>query len=307
MFIILIADISEWTINAVIEGFADDITASCIENNITNTISALENEASNILKFMASNQLIANDSKTALVIFGKKTGDETTCTVKVGSAKIVEKTSIKLLGLEISNDLKWKKHAEQLNNCLNYKLYMFKHIRDLLPDRVIPSISNALIISNIRYGLPVFLRPRLSDADPLSSISNRLQISHNNMTRAWLKVRRSDKTNMKNARTDLGIMSVNQMAVLSILSETKKIISYNTIPWIKTIICNHGTSNINTRASTSHKLRSLHSKSGKNNGGFINQATMLWNSIPMELRDPLCSDSVFKRKAKKWIISSNIP
>ena len=127
------------------------------------------------------------------------------------------------------------------------------------------------------------------------------------MTRTWLKVKLSDKVNMAKARTNLGFMSVNQMAVFSILSETRKILVNDTIPWIKTILTSYGTTEITTRAKSTNKLRSQSSNSQKNANGFIHQASLLWNMIPSELRDPSCSDVAFKRNLKRWIQASNIP
>jgi len=87
----------------------------------------------------------------------------------------------------------------------------------------------------------------------------------------------------------------------------KKILDSNTIPWIKDILMERGTTSITTRSNTSNKLRSSQSKSQKNINGFINQAARLRNSIPEHLRVPTCSYSTFKRNVKKWLLASNIP
>ena len=306
-FIILLADISDWTINALIEGFADDISATVIEDSTNKVISNLEKDATNILKFMASNKLIANDSKTMFILFGKKPHDNTKYSLSVGNSIIMEQPTIKLLGLNISNDLKWNNHLDQTLNTLNHRMFLFRHVRKFLPDHVIHIVSDALITSHIRYVLPLFTHPRISEHSSQSSISNKLQVVQNQMTRTWLKVKLSDKVNMAKARTNLGFMSVNQMAVFSILSETRKILVNDTIPWIKTILTSYGTTEITTRAKSTNKLRSQSSNSQKNANGFIHQASLLWNMIPSELRDPSCSDVAFKRNLKRWIQASNIP
>jgi len=306
-FIILIADINEWTTCAIIAGFADDISATVVEKDLSKVLPSLEKDATNILKFMASNELIANDSKTAFILFGKRQEDKTPIKLNIGNAEIMEQTSLKLLGLTFSNDLKWNEHTEHTLNTLNHRLYLFKHARSKLPDSIIPSVANALITSHIRYALPILVTPRLSDQDPRSSISNSLQVAQNHMTRSWIQVKKIDKVNMKSARSSLGILSVNQLAIHSIITETRKILIDNTIPWIKNILTERGTTKMNTRAATSNKIRSQPSKTEKNLKGFIHQAFKLWNALPKELRDLSQPSQAFNQKVKKWLLSSDIP
>jgi len=303
----LIADISEWASIALIEGFADDISATIIDDSPQKVIAKLEKASTNILKFMASNTLVANDSKTSFILFGSGTTGTPHTHIKVGNAMIKEQSTIKLLGLTITNDLKWTEHTEQVLNQMNHRLFLFKHIRDLLPEHTIPTVADALVTSHIRYAMQLFVTPRLSIYEPQTSISKKFQIVQNNVTRAWIKAKRIDKKNMKIARSDLRILSINQIAICSVLAETKKILDSNTIPWIKDILMERGTTSITTRSNTSNKLRSSQSNSQKNINGFINQAARLWNSIPEHLRVPTCTYSTFKRNVKKWLLSSNIP
>ena len=51
-FIILLADISEWTEFAILEGFADDMSITVTDDTIPNTIIQLEQDAMHILQFM---------------------------------------------------------------------------------------------------------------------------------------------------------------------------------------------------------------------------------------------------------------
>ena len=72
LFIILIADIDEWTQYAIMVGFADDNSATIIDDTIPGMTEKIESDAKNILEFMASNKLMANESKMTLMIFGRK-------------------------------------------------------------------------------------------------------------------------------------------------------------------------------------------------------------------------------------------
>jgi len=293
-------------ISATIEGFADDISATVVDDTPTLVLQTLQKDATNVLKFMASNRLIANDKKTTFILFGNRSSGTPNLSLIVGNSKIEEQSSIKLLGLNISNDLKWNIHVNHMLTTLHHRIYLFNHIRDILPNHIIPTVSNALVMSHFRYVLPIFVHPRLSEHDPLPTNTNRLQIAQNQMTRSWLQVKRSDKVNMRKARSELGLMSVNQLAVFTILTETRKILINDTIPWMKAIMTERGSSSITTRSNTSNKLRSQQSQTQKHVDGFIHQAATLWNSIPSDCRDLSCSDSLFKRTIKNWI-TTNLP
>ena len=56
----------------------------------------LEEDAVGVLKFMASNGLLANPTKTTLMVINNKNKDEPTLEVKVGEALIKQEKSAKL-------------------------------------------------------------------------------------------------------------------------------------------------------------------------------------------------------------------
>ncbi len=71
----------------------------------------LEEDATNILEFMASNGLVANPTKTVFMMLNnKKTENEGTRKITVGDHQIQESKSTKLLGMQIDNDQKWRSH-----------------------------------------------------------------------------------------------------------------------------------------------------------------------------------------------------
>ena len=301
-FIILLADISEWTEFAILEGFADDMSITVTDDTIPNTIIQLEQDAVHILQFMASNLLIANESKTTLIFFGKKPSEHhSKLKITVGKSTIEEQDSIKLLGLNISQDLKWDLHVNHLITTLNHRLYLFRHVRNLLPKCFIPMVADALVMSHTRYAIHLFTCPRLQVTDAYSTLTNKLQIAQNKMIRAWIKVKKSDMANMETARKELGILSINQTAVYTIISETRKILKYNTIPWIRQIFLKRGPTAIQTRSQSSNEIRPLAYKTEKGIRGFIHQAARSWNTLTNGLKDISSNDETFKKNLKTWI------
>ena len=72
-------------------------------------IENLEEDATNILQFMASNGLVANSSKTEFMLLNNK--EKTAIRkVKVRLSEILETESAKLLGITMDIDQDWTGH-----------------------------------------------------------------------------------------------------------------------------------------------------------------------------------------------------
>ena len=72
-------------------------------------MTSLEEDAANILPFMASNGLVANPSKTEFMLLNKNNKEKTTSgQTRLGSAEIEEVQNTKLLGIMMDNDQKRK-------------------------------------------------------------------------------------------------------------------------------------------------------------------------------------------------------
>ena len=300
-FIILLADIDEWTQYAIIAGFADDNCATVTGDSTSEISNKLESDAHGILKFMASNKLLANDSKTTLMIFGKRRNLEPV-KIRVGHAEIMEQETQKILGITISNDLKWNTHVQILKSKLLQRLYLIRHLRSLLPQHSLKLISDGLFNSQIRYGIPLFLRPRLNASDPTNSHLHELQVIHNEMVRSVAGVNRRDKVNMGKLRKTHKIMSINQMICQATAIETHKIIHHDSVPSLKSIFTERGSSSITTRARTMSLLKTPLRRT-RVAEGFAIHASKLFNLLPTDLRQCQAT-STFKHKLRTWIFEN---
>ena len=91
----------------------------------------LEEDAKNILQFMASNGLVANPSKTEYMVINSRNKGETTNKIKVGPAEIEQVSSAKLLGITMDEDQKWTSHfwgKKGLLQALNQRLFAIGRI-----------------------------------------------------------------------------------------------------------------------------------------------------------------------------------
>ena len=66
------ADMELWLENSSFFNFADDTTTDCKGDRIEEIKDKLEGDAKNVLAFMASNELIANETKTEFLLLNEK-------------------------------------------------------------------------------------------------------------------------------------------------------------------------------------------------------------------------------------------
>ena len=72
LYIIYVADLQLWLKYAMITTYADDTSSSVSHKLLSKVKSMLEEDALNVLKFMVSNGLVANASKTAFLLLNLK-------------------------------------------------------------------------------------------------------------------------------------------------------------------------------------------------------------------------------------------
>ena len=90
IFTLYTADMEMWLKNSKLTNFADDTETHCSSKSKIEVKSFLEEDAIiSILKFMASNGLVANQMKTKLLILNEKNKEESVLQkIKVGNAHI---------------------------------------------------------------------------------------------------------------------------------------------------------------------------------------------------------------------------
>ena len=88
LYILYVADLQLWLKHSKVITYADDTKTSVSHRLLAKIIEMLEEDALNVLKFMASNGLVANPNKTAFMILNLKQEAEMNSTsIKIGSEK----------------------------------------------------------------------------------------------------------------------------------------------------------------------------------------------------------------------------
>lgn len=272
IFTIYMADVELWMEFADVFGYADDTTTLISDIDEEVVIKKMQKESQNVLNFMNSNGLVANPDKTGLLFFRARPPHLKSVTLKVGGSVVTEAKEEKLLGVIIENDFKWTSHINNLQSCLNQRVALLRRLKQWLPKSSLSQVAQGLILSKIRYGLPVFGQVRLDETVPLSGHCRSLQTTINNLMRIIANKKLSDKMSIRDLHALTGLPSLNQMVIQATLMETWKMIQNEDNVFQKTV----GT----TRAASAGDL-----KMPKQNKGFVFNGTRIWNKTPTDLRN----------------------
>ena len=110
LFIILMADLKLWTENSSLSNFADDTQSIIKSDSRENLLEITSKEASNVVKFFASN----NAEKAAALYNGNGKG-ECIKIKNIGSEIIQSSFSEKLLGPHQNSNFGWSTHIEKIS------------------------------------------------------------------------------------------------------------------------------------------------------------------------------------------------
>ena len=289
IFIILISDIELWT-DAAICGYADDTSCTNSDECLEKLREKCEKSVNSLLTYMAANKLSANDDKTHILVIRKDKKHPEKLSFKAGNSTIVEKSSEKLLGMTVSNDLKWSEHLSKLEGYLRQRLYTLRRIEQQIPLSLLKRVADGIFMSKLRYGIAIMWPVRLKESDPEPSVIKGVKVVFNDMLRLLNGVARKDKISIKSMLSKLGWLSINQLvAEVRLVEVWKALNTKNSLSGLFEKV--EGT----TRAAQNNKIKVLKNSQLRENS-FVYPTVKLWNSAPISVTQ---ADS--ESKAKKGI------
>ena len=125
--------------------FADDNTLYVCDPCIDNILLRLNNEIINTLNWFSINSMVANPDKFQLMFLGLN-NNLNKLSIKIGIEFICESKEVKLLGVTIDNDLKFKSHIRNLCAKANNKTCVLRRIRSQLSLNKAKLILNSFVI-----------------------------------------------------------------------------------------------------------------------------------------------------------------
>ena len=145
----------------------------------------MEEDADIVLRYMASNGLVANASKTSFIMLNYKKS-EPQLSLKIGGETVTREKTATLLGIKFDDDQHWESQIfgkGGVLSALNSRLYIIRRLKSHLSMKSIIKVVDGLFTSKIRYGLQLYGKVRLGQEDPKCEIFKKIQEVQNNMLR----------------------------------------------------------------------------------------------------------------------------
>ena len=231
IFTIYTADMEQWLSTSKLFNFADDTTTDNRGNNKEEIRTRLEEDAQNVLEFMASNGLVANQAKTEFLLLNEKKSDLTPLTeIKVGNITVHRTAHTRLLGVQIDDNQGWDTHVNRLISALNQRLFIIRRIAQHLPrDRLI-NVVHCLWVSKLRYRLQLCTTVQLNSQEQKTKTMKSLQLTQNRLLRVLNQTKLADKGSIESMLNKFKLLSVNQLAAEIKLIEVWKSINDDKCP-----------------------------------------------------------------------------
>ena len=295
LFLMYVQDLPSWVKGGHIQGYADDTMHFTSAKTQEDVIRELENGANEILSYFASNELVANPTKTAFLFFRPSKVIEAELSIKVGTAVIHESASERVLGIQVQRNLEWEDHITKVISKVNYGLSVLRQLQGVLRRGAMKVFAEGTVMSHLRYGISVYLSGniKLSPSDTTSKHLSRLQVKQNDAMRLVLNKKRKDLTPRETLLKEFNTKSVNQIAAEAVIMEMFRAFSYNV-----DAICDGFVRDKGSRRSNMFRTSS-------DPTSFISMAARLWNGMNNEFRNLNLKPSAAKREAAK--VASSLP
>lgn len=298
LFLIYINDICNLDTRGKIISFADDTVILFNEKDWINTYKEAEHGLGLLQNWLKRNCLTLNVNKTKYLTFSKTARGQPSedFNLKLHSCQgiyqknqglsclcptIAHSKSIKYLGIEIDDNLRWNSHIDVITKKLTRYIYFFRNIRNILNINDIKKVYYALCQSQIEYGITGW-------GSALSTHTERLNIAQKGVLKTILKV--PLRTPTEEIFKNFNVYNVQKLYSKNILFKLKKNISeYST--------AQHKYS---TRAKSENILitPSLNTSFGQRNNKF--HAIKLYNALPNQTKK-INEMNIFKTKVKTWL------
>ena len=303
VFVTFVSDLQDWLQFSTAPTYADDTTTGTSSKTVEETIRRMEIDAEAVLRYMATNGLVANASKTSFLLLGAHNPEHKNANLKIGSDVLQRETSAKLLGVRFQDDLLWKEQIYGKGgvlSALNSRHYIIRRLMSHVSLKSSLKLVDGLFTSKIRYGLQLTGRARMTNEDPECAAFKAIQTIQNNLMRTLNGTKTRDKISIKSLLKKFGMLSVNQINASIKLLEIWKALNDNQHPLkIKRQAANE------EGALTRAAQRSRPMEMGGTNrlrSTAIADAITIWNKAPPAIQE---SKTIYQaKKAIKTYVNS---
>ena len=287
IFTLYTADMELWLKTSKLTNYADDTTTDNKSKCIVEIKTRLEEDAKNVLDFMASNGLIANQAKTEFLLLNDK-GDSNLREIRVGETAVQRTANTKLLGIQIEESQEWNAHLKTLKTSLNQRLFVIRRVMRQIPRDKLMTIVHSLWMSKLRYGLQLCTKVRQSELSTKTEFTKSLQLTQNRMLRVINNSRIKDKISVSHMLKKFNLLSVNQLAAQIKLQEVWKSINIDKYGITLEPYNEHVDPSGRTLRLKSNRTFNDTSRLVLAEHSFTIDAAKLWNNAPVEVTSAKC-------------------
>ena len=181
LFLLFINDLPNVSRRLKFYIFADDTSIYYDSDTIEDLTKKVNNELKYVKRWLDSNKLSLNISKTNYIIFHSYADSIPLNTViKIGKKHIAKVKYIKFLGVLLDEHLTWRYHISELSKKLARTCGILFKVKCLLPRSILIMLYNALFLSFVQYGIIVWGQTFASYLEPIFKLQKRAvrAISH---------------------------------------------------------------------------------------------------------------------------------
>ena len=281
--------------------FVDDINSVIMAKTNSELMKRTLQEYKRIERQLINHRMKINGEKTQLMCI-KPDKDLRKEVMTIGSAEIKHQSTIKILGLTLSEDMKFNDHLckgkKNMVKSLNAKCSMLRLLKPFIPTKQLSQVGGSLINSTILYAAPVWGATSLSNIQQIQSC----QIKAARMITGYRK---------------RGYQKEHRQTTLNQLNwpNTTQIVTSATLNLIKRATKGASSSGLNNMFRTNEPI---HARNGRaqtiTHKGPINRprsdfsafGVEIFNKLPNTIREKSLSCEQFKRELKLYSRTINL-
>ena len=161
LFLLYINDLNKCSTVLNFLSFADDTTIYYSHKSVHCLLCTVNTELEKVSTWLKHNKLTLNTNNTKYLIFSSaqklcKIKDRHTWDIFLNDTAIERVDKIKLLGVILSEDIKWESHITNLCNKLSRNVAILNKLKNYISSNVLLKLYNTLIAPHLSYCVTVW-------------------------------------------------------------------------------------------------------------------------------------------------------
>ncbi len=207
-----------------VSAYADDLVCWITSKNPGAIVNGLEAVSAAIVTYMNRNYLALNESKTQLVWLGAQKQP-----IKVGKCLVQPSEELEMLGVSFDKVLTPVPHVKSLISSARTLSAMARRLSLHLPPSSLHTVMGALVRGKLGYAC-LILPPRLKESDPTNQLMAKLQVCINDIGRAIIGCKRSEKKRVEDILIESELPSINRLIIRTVCVEAWKALNFRDAP-----------------------------------------------------------------------------